>query len=97
MVDVIILPTKNINSECIIDEIINYIDKYCIKKKIEHSKFEIYLDFKLNKIIQKQLLKNHYIKKKKISDFSFKSNIQIVNREILKENFYLTNIFKAGR
>lgn len=98
VIDVVILPvTKNINSESIINEMINYIDKYCIEKKIEHSKFEIYLDFKLNKIIQRQLLKNHYIKKKKISDFSFKSNTQIVNREILKENFYLTNIFKAGR
>ena len=98
VIDIVIVPrTKKMNSKYIINEIIRFIDNYCINKNIEYSKFEIYLDFKLNKIIKTQLLKNYYLKNKKKSDFSFKTNIQFIMKEISKENFYLTNILKAGR
>lgn len=98
VIDIVIVPkSKKISSNYIISEIMRFIDNYCKNKNIEYSKFEIYLDFKLNKIIKTQLLKNHYLKNKKMSDFSFKTNIQFVTKEILNENFYLTNILKAGR
>ena len=75
------------------NEIIYYIDNYCLEKNIEHCKFELYLDFKLNQIIRAQLTKNKYITNKKISDFSFKNNLRLTKRNINK-NLYEKNILK---
>ena len=75
---------------------IGYIDNYCVTHNIEASKFELYLESKLNQIIKKQLIKNTYLINKKKSDFSFKNNMRFTP-EYINKYLYLTNIFKAGR
>lgn len=97
VIDIILIPISiEFNSKYIINEIINYIDNYCINFNIKASKFELYLDFKLNKIIKKQLIKKAYLMNKKKSDFSYKNNMGLTS-EYINKKLYLTNIFKAGR
>ncbi len=97
VIDIILVPiSPKLNSDYIINEMIGYIDNYCVTHNIEASKFELYLESKLNQIIKKQLIKNTYLINKKKSDFSFKNNMRFTP-EYINKYLYLTNIFKAGR
>tara|TARA_B100000579_G_C22831528_1_gene856281 strand:+ start:1507 stop:2580 length:1074 start_codon:yes stop_codon:yes gene_type:complete len=97
VVDLILIPlNKEINSKLILNEVLSFLDNYSIKNKIKTCKFELYLNSKLNKIIYFELFKNGYFKKRKVSDFSYKSTKNKINSKTIN-SAYITNINKSGK
>ena len=95
--DIIIVPYNSvINTKLIINEVLDFLDQYCAKKKLNYCKFELYLNHKLNNLIYNQLIKVGYIKKEINTDFSFKILNKNINNKLIK-NSYITNINRSGK
>ena len=95
--DLIIVPPNNsISTKTIIDEILNYLDDYCIRNDLNYCKFELYLNNKLNNLLKNCLLKFGYISKKVETNFSFKIFNKKIKKKIISES-YITNINKSGK
>tara|TARA_B110000444_G_scaffold225789_1_gene229869 strand:+ start:1406 stop:2497 length:1092 start_codon:yes stop_codon:yes gene_type:complete len=97
IVDLIIVPPNStFKIESMLDEILFYLDDYCIVNGINYCKFEIYLNNKLNNLLEKSLLNLGYFKKRVDTNFSFKIFNKSINKKTISES-YLTNINKSGK
>ena len=97
VVDLVVVPVNGtINANMIINEVLSYLDGYCVKKKLNYCKFELYLNNKLNNLLKNSLPRFSYISKKVDTNFSFKIFNKSVNKKIMMDA-YLTNINKSGK
>ena len=97
VVDLVVVPVNHtINTNMIINDVLSYLDNYCVKKKLNYCKFELYLNSKLNNLLKNSLPKFGYISKKVDTNFSFKIFNKSVNKKIMMDA-YLTNINKSGK
>ena len=97
VVDLVVVPVNhNINANMIINDVLSYLDNYCVKQKLNYCKFELYLNSKLNNLLKNSLPKFGYISKKVDTNFSFKIFNKSVNKKIMMDA-YLTNINKSGK
>ena len=97
IVDLIIIPPNStFKIETMLREILLHLDDYCIINGINYCKFEIYLNNKLNNLLEKSLLNLGYFKKKVDTNFSFKIFNKSITKKTISES-YLTNINKSGK
>ena len=97
VVDLVVVPINNtIDTKMILNEMLLFLDDFCIGKQLNYCKFELYLSSKLNNLLIKSLSKYGYIGKKIDTNFSFKIFNKSISKKVITQS-YITNINKSGK
>ena len=97
VVDLVVVPINNtIDAKMILNEVLLFLDDYCINRHLNYCKFELYLCSKLNDLLKKSLSKFNYIGKKIDTNFSFKIFNKSISNKVITQS-YITNINKSGK